>query len=66
MIIQCPIFNEWFVLFLSHWDDYVVNVSASHAVGREFAPPLCQTEAHHKNGTNCLSAKHTGIIVRIM
>ena len=36
----------------------VVNVSASHTVGREFASLPVHTKDHHKNGTNCLPAWH--------
>ena len=34
----------------------VVNVSASHTLGREFASRPGHTKDHHKNGTNCLPA----------
>ena len=37
-------------------DGLVVSVSASHAVGCEFAPQSDYTKDHHKNDTNCLSA----------
>ena len=36
----------------------VLSVSASHAVGRGFAPQPGHTNGHHKNGTNCLTAWH--------
>ena len=35
-----------------------VSVSASHTVGREFAPRPGHTKDHHKNGTNYLPALH--------
>ena len=34
----------------------VVSVSASHTVGRGFAPMSGHTKDHHKNGTDCLPA----------
>ena len=36
----------------------VVSVSASHMAGREFASWPGHTKDHHKNGTNCLPARH--------
>ena len=36
----------------------VGSVSASRAVGREFASRPGHTKDHHRNGTNCLSAWH--------
>ena len=36
----------------------VVSVSASHTVCREFASRPGHTKDHHKNGTNCLPARH--------
>ena len=41
----------------------VVSVSASHTVGREFASRPGHTRDHHKNGTNCLPAWHTCVMV---
>ena len=35
----------------------VGSVSASRAVGREFASRPGHTKDHHKNGTNCLPAQ---------
>ena len=46
---------------VTHRDGSVVNVSASNAVGCGFAPQL----GHHKNGTNCPSAWHTGVSVEV-
>ena len=43
------------------WDGLVVNVLASLAVGRGFAPRPCHTKNHHKHGTNCRPAWHGGI-----
>ena len=37
----------------------VVNMSASHAVGRRFAPLPGHAKDNHINGTNCLLAWHT-------
>ena len=34
----------------------VVGASASHTVGREFAPRPGHTKDHHENGTDCLPA----------
>ena len=39
--------------------------SASHAVGRGFAPQPGHTKDHHKNGTNYLPAWHTGVRVGV-
>ena len=41
----------------------VVIMSASHAVGCGFVPHPGHTKDHHKSGTNCLPAWHTGIRV---
>ena len=35
-------------------------MSASHMAGCVFAPRSVHTKDHHKNGTNCLPAWHTG------
>ena len=42
-----------------------VNVSASQAVGREFAPRADHTKDHHENGTNCFTARHACIRLRV-
>ena len=39
-------------------DSSVVSISASHTVGRGFAPRPDHTKDHHKNCTNCLPAWH--------
>ena len=36
----------------------MVSVSASHTIGRGFASRPGHTKDHHKNGTNCLPARH--------
>ena len=35
---------------------WLVSLSASHRVSREFASQPGHTKDHHKNGTNCLPA----------
>ena len=39
-------------------DGLLVSVSASHSVGRGFAPRPGHVKDHHKNGTNCLPVWH--------
>ena len=36
----------------------MVSLSASHVVGRRFAPRPGHTKDHQKNGTDCLPASH--------
>ena len=48
---------------LPHWVGLVISVSASHAVGRGFAPRPGHTKDLHKNGTNCLPAWHACVRV---
>ena len=43
----------------------VLNMSASHAVGRWFASQPGHIKDHHKNGTNCLPALHACIRVAV-
>ena len=43
----------------------VVSMSASHAVGRGFAPQPGHTKDHHKNGMNCLPAWHVSVRVGV-
>ena len=48
---------------LPHWVGLVISVSASHVVGRGFAPWPGHTKDLHKNGTNCLPAWHACVRV---
>ena len=43
----------------------VDSVSASHTVGRDFAPRSGHTKDHHKNGTKCLPAWHACVRVGV-
>ena len=43
----------------------MVSLSTSHAVSRWFVPLPVHTKLHHKNGTNCLPAWHTGLRIGV-
>ena len=57
------IYIIWVLLIVPRRDGLVVSVSASHAVGRDFASRTGHTKDHHKIGTNCLAAWHAGRLV---
>ena len=44
----------------------MVNVFASHAVGRRFAPRSDHTTDHHRNATNSLPTWHAYVRVRVL
>ena len=52
---HCPTSHETTTLFYRSLlrDSTVVCMSASHTVGREFAPRPGHTKDHHKNGADC-------------
>ena len=68
----CPAFSEaghtklpLFKSILPCQVGLVVSVSASHMVGRGFAPQSGHTKDYHENATNCLPAWHAGVRVGV-